>query len=131
VNVEQRLAEIEAREQAATPGPWHVDHFTDGHKGYYVGNKAVCVCYYQEDDPGEIDTLHDTIMADFQFVSAARQDIPWLVAEVKRLRAVLAVFADPKNYHVSDRHTGEMAFGTFNGLTACQFAQQALKGEQP
>ena len=54
----ERLAQIRARVQAATPGPWTTK------------------------------TLHTTL-ADADFIAHSRQDIPDLLAELSRLRAVI------------------------------------------
>lgn len=63
------LAEIKAREQAATPGPWHhdkdcLDYIRD------TNGSNICMIYQREDDA---------------FIAHARTDIPALVAEVERL----------------------------------------------
>ena len=64
------LAEIKAREQAATPGPWYADGW-----GLF------------DDIQGELVELHDTD-PDAQFIAHARTDIPALVAEVERLNVI-------------------------------------------
>ncbi len=64
------LAEIKAREQAATPGPWKVGIsalITDAN-GHAL--------FFGEDAKGNAD-----------FIAHARTDIPALVAEVERLKA--------------------------------------------
>ena len=80
---DQQLADIQAREAAATLGPW----FADGHE-ILVGTA---------DDItrgsmwiGETCTteLPDWGAANAEFVAHARTDVPALVAEVRRLRAV-------------------------------------------
>lgn len=61
---EAELAEIEARANAATPGPWKI---------------------------GGLRRLQMGLMEqDADFVTAARTDVPALVAEVRRLLAALA-----------------------------------------
>ena len=76
------LDAIEARANAATAGPWH-PHTTYPHT-VWQGDM------YGE-DPGMISTtLAQEIVADAKFIAAARTDVPALVAEVRRLRAVLA-----------------------------------------
>lgn len=66
------LAEIKAREQAATPGPWYADGW-----GLF------------DDIQGELVELHDTD-PDAQFIAHARADIPALVAEVEWLNRELS-----------------------------------------
>lgn len=67
----QRIAEIKAREQAATPGLWHhekdcLDYIRD------TNGLNICMVYQRED---------------VAFIAHARTDIPALIAEVERLAA--------------------------------------------
>ena len=88
---EKRLSEIEARANAATPGPW----FPAGNaNGYWVecGEKG---------EDGErnqwianIDSAVKHERPDAAFIADARQDIPELLAEVRRLRAALTDYAN-------------------------------------
>ena len=71
------LDAIEARVNRATLGPW-VAHYPS----YVVGSPPYKVC--QLSDPW-IDNTNRA--ADAAFIAAARQDIPALIAEVRRLRA--------------------------------------------
>jgi predicted RNase H-like nuclease (RuvC/YqgF family) len=77
---EQWLAAIEARANAATPGPWSTDSWE-----IYQGAEYV---------PGISDWIGETCRgattmeqdrADAAFVAAARTDVPALVAEVREL----------------------------------------------
>jgi hypothetical protein len=77
------LNKIEARCNAAMPGPWRaVPRSSDGHVGYFLG--------------AEIEPLEQPVrgqfayMPDAEFIAAARTDVPRLVAEIRRLRAALA-----------------------------------------
>lgn len=62
-----RIEEIRAREQAATPGKWYEDGWA-----------------LWDDESDEYVALHDT-SADAQFIAHAREDIPYLLSEVDRL----------------------------------------------
>lgn len=89
---EQRLAEIEARANAATPGPWECRPGLD--PGAWVLEALIA-------DPGPV--LTPAILATRApwehraaislatgvFLAHARQDVPELVAEVKRLRQLV------------------------------------------
>ena len=85
---EDYLAEIKARCEAATPGPW-VDRLRDfecldgygleSHPTVETNGKTVCVLCEREFDD-------DNDEADAVFIAHARQDIPDLLAEVERLR---------------------------------------------
>jgi hypothetical protein len=72
----EELAEIEARANAATPGPWNdtSEGVASEKENYYI-----CECY--QNDPDDV-----IIDADRKFIAHARDDIPNLIAEIKRLR---------------------------------------------
>jgi hypothetical protein len=98
---DERLAEIEQRCAAATPGPWWVDldrPFTLGGDtvsvealtpdGRYV-EREVCSCLLDTDAwPDGPEWLEDA--ANARFLAHSRSDVPDLLAEVRRLRALLA-----------------------------------------
>ncbi len=74
---EKELAEIEARAEAATPGPWEVDNDLS--------------VFTKDGGHGTPWTLFDTVgnegedSSNADFIAHARQDVPALVAEVRRL----------------------------------------------
>jgi len=85
-DIQDRLAEIEARAAAATAGPWEDDHWHDDdempHTVVRIGTHLVV----------NLDNLDDAA-----FIAAARSDVPWLcsqlresLAEAEKLRAELA-----------------------------------------
>lgn len=81
---DERLAEVKARAEAATPGPWHHDRvdFDSGMTLYEIwGGK------YREH--GWLAHVEDN-KPNADFISHARQDIPELLAEVERLREQVA-----------------------------------------
>ena len=76
---EEDLAAMEDRASAATPGPWTTGGDSCG-EAYWFGVAA-----------GEEDVAdHVPSEADAAFIAAARQDVPALITEVRRLRALLA-----------------------------------------
>lgn len=83
---DQQLADIEARANAATPGPWCTDSWE-----IYQGAE------YQ---PGLSEWIGETCRADdsdgsrndAEFIAHAREDVPALLAEVDRLRTDLAEY---------------------------------------
>ena len=89
---EARLAEIEARERAATPGPWR----------RWVGKLTQSVSVMQGTGRDEVvhwtgfDNSHlsGNRRANGAFIAHARQDVPELTAEVRRLRNELAAMKD-------------------------------------
>ena len=85
-----RLAEIEARADAATAGPWRMGRDTNCQ---YVLGAQHSIC-----ETGILivgDESNALIIADAAFIAAARTDVPWLVDLARRqaaaLRAVLKV----------------------------------------
>lgn len=80
----ERLAEIEARVDAATPGPWHARDRGIGHELHH-GAADDCKQNWCEDVNGE---HRETFRrGDAEFIAAARNDVPALLAEVRRLQA--------------------------------------------
>lgn len=82
----EQLNEITARHEAATPGPWkHDDGDTWGDYSIYAPNRE-----FLANIGGPIQVIEivsDTDKANAEFIAHARQDIPNLVTEVKRLAA--------------------------------------------
>ena len=71
---EQRLTEIEAREKAATPGPWREDHSL----------VALELVHQQRFGKGNMSKAEaDAYRKDAAFIAHARQDVPDLLAEVR------------------------------------------------
>jgi hypothetical protein len=89
-----RLAEIQKREQAATPGTWGT--YYDGNTYYLAANMrltaagATCTREIGELPDGDDKTqaFHDAM-----FIGRARTDIPWLLAEVARLQGEVDTLA--------------------------------------
>ena len=84
---EAKLQEIEARANAATPGPW----IGDGEFGFVFqrgASRAHCIARLDHED------VRDTSGADLAFIAHARTDVPALIAEVRRLRAEHAAALD-------------------------------------
>lgn len=82
------LAEIEARANAATPGPWRVGHAETWHVFGDVGNPELMApaCGRVLLRANE----HYRHGHDMAFIAHARADVPALVAEVRRLRELVA-----------------------------------------
>jgi len=95
------LDAIEARAKAATPGPWTADtKYASGDFGLIVGGdlgfardgvpdgttwKVAYVCYDNGDRPEDEDRAwYDE--EDAEFIAHAREDVPALIAELRRLR---------------------------------------------
>ena len=76
---EQELAEIEARANAATPGPWDSAYGMTGTFVFEVLNEDDAHCTI-----AELSRFNQR--NDAAFISHAREDIPALIAEVRRLR---------------------------------------------
>ena len=92
-----RLDEIKARAEAATPGPWLQDGpwWTDDGGSEPTAlpcvvdaNRALVVFPPDATDVGM--KRPEDRAANMAFIAAAREDVPWLVSEVARLTAELA-----------------------------------------
>lgn len=81
---DERLAEIRAREQAATLGPWKATRVYEITSHCLPDGHLII---------GEVD--EDGTRNDATFIAAARQDVPDLLAEVERLRACVAELDEP------------------------------------
>ena len=83
----EELDRLEALAKAATPGPWY--HVYEGSSDWQV--------YGPHDDIKPVASLHRyhaPSCPDAPFIAAARDAVPALVAEVKRLRGALVVVAE-------------------------------------
>lgn len=72
---EQQLREIEARCEAATPGPWESRVNGNTVRSYGVVSNARKIC-----------SSISTLTADAEFIAHSRQYIPALLAEVRQLQ---------------------------------------------
>jgi hypothetical protein len=81
---EEELVEIEARCQCASPGPWK--SMIEG-RDHTSGSSFIMIGAGQT--RGEDIELSGATVADQDFIAYARQDVPLLVEEVRRLRALL------------------------------------------
>lgn len=77
---DEELNEIDARANAATPGKWREEY------AYNNGGMPTCDFYI----PGHTKEAHVEMLAtDAVFIVASRDDVPALVAEVRRLKALV------------------------------------------
>ena len=85
---DERLAEIKARADAATPGPWERNNLAGRpEREVFAGDELIGDFGVGgwEDDEGA-----DRVEINAEFIAHARQDIPDLLAEVERLREHVA-----------------------------------------
>jgi hypothetical protein len=87
---EERLAEIKARADAATPGPWRFTAWDDSSfmlvYGILAGEAPDSpIVAYAEHDRGP-----EVADADMEFIAHAHQDVPYLLEVVERLRKRVA-----------------------------------------
>ncbi len=99
---EQELKQIEDRASAATPGPWVHDT---------VQSESAVICGHA---PGVVCEWIKGAAAfdDCAFIARAREDIPKLIAEVRRLQEVLSNY-DP------ELMVGKITRALEQGLSAC------------
>lgn len=83
---EEKLQEIEARANAATPGPW--EYIPDDIGGYMVSNCKECQSIVASADYDWLCSKEYLSVSydDADFIAHAREDIPALIEEVRRLR---------------------------------------------
>lgn len=74
---DERLEQIKARAEAATPGPW--DCYGDGEYEVFDAGE------YRDGDPGEVVAPVVTKLNNAEFIAHARMDIPALLNEIDRL----------------------------------------------
>lgn len=92
MSVEQRLSEIEARAQAATPGPWVVEDFDDRTQAVSAPTtREYWVCIIDNAGP-----------AAAEFIAHSRADVEWLVAQVRGLYAIVKDLADEDPLALND-----------------------------
>lgn len=86
---DEELAAMQARVEATTPGPWRSsfegrDHFS-GDSVIVTREQEIEIYISADDYAGG----GGHFCADLDFIAHARQDVPRLIAEVQRLRALL------------------------------------------
>lgn len=84
----EQLAEIKARAEAATPGPWkrfHMDRFSINNEPL---EKHICGVSQESE--------HDAA-----FIAHAREDVPALLAEVERLRAAVGHLLEKEEWFIT------------------------------
>ena len=102
---EQQLAEIAAREAAATPGPWGVYDDGTGRLDIVAGLEETAYGYTgrreiaqtvespMDNDPAHVgwgeDEDQEQVNADGAFIAHAREDVPALLAEAERLAGMV------------------------------------------
>ena len=109
MTIESRLAEIRARVEAATEGPWEAFETTVGAitgPGDCGGCSGLLSpahepsCYWSE--------IAGACEADAEFIAASRTDVPWLLGQVElRDKALEAVMALHKRLTFPDGGIGE------------------------
>jgi len=81
---DEEIEEIQIRCAAATPGPWK--SFVEG-RDHTSGSNFIMVG--EGSNRGDDIELVGATIADQDFIANARQDVPRLLEEIARLRAIL------------------------------------------
>ncbi|KOU50535.1 hypothetical protein ADK55_18475 [Streptomyces sp. WM4235] len=79
MDADTRLAEIAAREQAASQGPWTVESDHPSLTRWVVSEGGTL--------SANLGYLGNNNQDDARFIAAARDDIPWLLNVIKQLKA--------------------------------------------
>jgi hypothetical protein len=109
---EKELANIEARMNAARPGPFIVKNENEGTEyfAFWVINADT---EEEPDESGEwFAELHVGDFPTAAFFAAARSDVPALVAEVKWLQAAIARLEEVKEWALNELASGPSCPGT-------------------
>jgi len=101
----EELEAIEAREKAATPGPWKKASLSEDYGAGY----GMTTFFVKQPDGnlyriGSADTSKKYIEENnnAEFVAHSRQDVPALIAEVKRLSAELEHLTRERDVTIND-----------------------------
>lgn len=78
------IAEITAREKAATPGPWRIDSKPDPPMSY-VDIRREGVGWPIAHMAGRLRIDIPEVTADAEFIAHAREDVPWLLKRIAQL----------------------------------------------
>ncbi len=81
---EERLKAIRGRVERATPEPWEQEYDSESYGQWYQCGPARISYGWHRPHEGERQAG-----ADATFISAARSDVPWLLAEFERAMAVI------------------------------------------
>lgn len=77
---ETRLEGIRARAETATPGPWSVSWLRGALR--HITRNVDPDCFWAPDEGEDVDTAQMPSREDAAFIAAARDDVPWLVANL-------------------------------------------------
>ena len=108
--IDTRLAEIRARAENATPGPWESDggeisqHWSRPKPWLpVISTDVACISYCYGGSASGVENK-----ADAEFIAASRTDVPWLLGQVElRDKALEAVMALHKRLTFPDDGIGE------------------------
>jgi hypothetical protein len=82
---EKELIEIEKRCKTSTPGPW---------KSYIEGRDQTSGCHFimtgEKGKRGEDLEITGARVEDFDFIANAKQDIPKLISEIRKLKKLIS-----------------------------------------
>ena len=84
-NIDERLAAIRARAEAATPGPWHIEDDSNFKNEEHAGSVVTEQGYYL----AKIEPDVDDADGNAEFIAHAREDVPYLLDLVTALSSPL------------------------------------------
>ena len=102
-SVDKRLSEIEARLDAATPGPWVAESAKESWCGVYGPGGSVLlygISSYEDDVAGE----YAQDLANVTFAANAMEDIPWLILQV---RAQMGIVGAIRRWRLALEHLSD------------------------
>lgn len=102
--IEKHLTEIEARASAATEGPWKRHHNNQPGLDVRAGRTLVACVNFTTDD-------HAAEVLNAMFITHAREDIPWLIEQVRMLQNFIRI-----RERDTRSNAGDSAFQKYGGL---------------
>lgn len=131
---ETRLREIAERENKATKGPWK-DHGVPHPAAVRILKEAAgvssdsCLIYSQPRDYGCLPETFNRQLSDAEFIAHSRQDVPWLLALIKKQREALEADAlADKLFERAEAHREEsIACGYDNDPTGSLAVTESYK----
>ena len=121
-SVDKRLSEIEARLDAATPGPWVAESAKESWCGVYGPGGSVLlygISSYEDDVAGE----YAQDLANVTFAANAMEDIPWLILQV---RAQMGIVGAIRRWRLALEHLSDGYYSVADATLEMTEAEAAI-----
>jgi len=118
----ERIDEIRRRAEAATPGPWHVDHVSNNHDMTFIWGQLLAnwtPWTTQRVFAGDVD------IEDAAFIAHCREDVPDLLSALDRRDELIRFLERQSNVSMSSLASGK--FMDAVRPTVVQYAKEILE----